>query len=585
MRKLHFFRDYLAEKFGKPLQKIPFDLGFSCPNRAPDGSGGCTFCAPDGGRARHLTPGMTLREQAARGKKYVLDRYGSEGPYIAYFQAFTGTNAPPETLRKTYADALALADFPVVAIGTRPDCLPDKCLDYLAEFNRTREVWVELGIQTSCGKTLKRIQRGHSFAVSADAAKRLAARGISAAAHLILGLPGEGPDEWRTTAREIAALPFSGVKIHPLLVLKGTALAAEFTAHPFPVLREYEYAEALADFLEILPEGMLIQRLTAEAEAEEIIAPQWWMKKGQFLEMFRSRFEYSGNPSRFTPRCTDDGSWTLYHPLYKQHFHSLAGAILESEKKYLEPCSLEEKLKTRAFVRVLDVGFGLGCNAASTVRLAEKCRRGKLEILSLESDPRVIPAALSLPGQPAAKMLESLRDTSEYKTPFAHLRVIFGNAVKTLPALDPEEKFDAVFLDGFSPDTNPELWTREFIGLLAERLAPDGILAAYSSAYPVFGALLAAGLNVYRTKPFGRRRPGTAASFAPDLPLEKLSEKDRAITLDSTAGIPYRDPELSAARAGILAARKEEVARLRRAGMPKWISMPDHSRGKGARTK
>lgn len=585
MRVLRFFKDYLTEKYGTALQRIPLDPGFSCPNRAPDGSGGCSFCAGNGGRARHLAPGMTLREQVERGRKYVHDRYGSNGPYIAYFQAFTGTNAPLETLREIYSSVLTLADFPVIAIGTRPDCLPDDCLDYLAELTQTREVWVELGVQTANDITLKKIGRGHDFASAASAAERLAARGISLAAHLILGLPGETPEDWCATARAVAALPFSGVKIHPLLVLKGTRLAREFTASPFPVYSEYEYADALTDILRILPEKTLLLRLTAEADEQEIIAPKWWMKKGQFLEMFRAKFENKDETSRFTPCRTDDGTYTLYHPLYRQHFHSLAGAELESEKKYLEPSGLEEKFKSRSSVRLLDVGFGLGCNALSAIRLAERCRHAKLEIVSLESDPDVIRAALSLPEQSTGKrkILESLRNTAEYHSPFAALRIAFGNAAKTVSGFDPAEKFDAIFLDGFSPDTNPELWTCDFIALLARHLAPDGVLTTYSSAYPVFGALLAAGLQIYQTKPFGRRRPGTAAAFSTDLPLEKFQGKDRAITLNSTAGIPYRDPEFSRTRSEILAARKEESARLRRAGMPKWIPLPGHSPAKDIR--
>ena len=133
MKKLRFFRDVLAQRWGTALQRIPLDPGFSCPHS------GCTFCASNGSRARHLTEGMTIAEQVERGKQYVHDRYGSDGPYIAYFQAFTGTNAPVEQIRAVYEEALRLADFKMVIIGTRPDCLPEECLDYLEELNQRYE--------------------------------------------------------------------------------------------------------------------------------------------------------------------------------------------------------------------------------------------------------------------------------------------------------------------------------------------------------------------------------------------------------------------------------------------------------------
>lgn len=566
MRTIRFFRDELASKFGAALQRIPVDPGFSCPHRSKNGTGGCSFCAADGSRARHLEAGMSLEEQVERGKQYVLTRYGSSGPYIAYFQAFTGTNAPVETIRTVYETVLRLADFRLVIVGTRPDCLPDECLDYLAELNRRIGVLVELGVQTANDATLERINRGHDFACSADAVRRLAARGIPTAAHLILGLPGETRADMEATARAVAALPFRAVKLHQLLVLRGTRLAAEYAANPFPTLNEYEYADALEAVLRILPDSMTVMRLTAEAEPDGVIAPKWWMKKGQFLEMFTRKFE-GKETSRFTPCRTGDGTFTLYHPAYRQHFHSLAGAQEESRKKYLEPARLAEKLASGRRIRLLDVGFGLGCNAMSAFRLANEIKAGTLEIISLEADPGVLSAALALPGLPDPALFEELAAKRTVRGSHASIRLIFGDARTTAASL--EGPFDIIFLDGFSPDVNPELWTADFIALLARPLAPDGILTTYSSAYPLFGALFEAGLKIYRSEPFGRRRPGTVASRTA-LALEGLSPKDEAITLKSTAGVPYRDPGLACTRETIFAIRKDEVAKLRAQGMPKW---------------
>lgn len=139
-------------------------------------------------------------------------------------------------------------------------------------------------------------------------------------------------------------------------------------------LNEYEYAGALADFLLHLPEKMVVMRLSAEAEPSEVIAPKWWMKKGQFLEMFRQVFRErsEGNADGIRAVRTEDGSYTLYHPEYRQHFHSVAGARMESWKKYIEPCRIGERLKTGDDAAILDIGFGMGYNVAALAELAER---------------------------------------------------------------------------------------------------------------------------------------------------------------------------------------------------------------------
>ena len=176
MKHLYFFRDYLTEHYGKALQRIPFDLGLSCPHRKPDGSGGCAFCAENGSAARHLSPDMSIAKQAERGIRYVKERYGAEAPYLAYFQSFTNTYADIETLKRLYEEALSTADYKIVIIATRPDCLSEECVEYLASLKNRYEVWVELGVQSANDATLKKINRGHGFAAGKDAVRRLDAR-------------------------------------------------------------------------------------------------------------------------------------------------------------------------------------------------------------------------------------------------------------------------------------------------------------------------------------------------------------------------------------------------------------------------
>lgn len=569
MKRIRFFNDLLTEKFGTVLHRIPFDLGLSCPNRA-SGAGPCAFCAADGARARHLDAGMDLAAQSRAGQDYIRKRYDSNGPYLAYFQAYTNTFAPAARLRELYSAALDTADFKALVIATRPDCLPEECLDLLAELKDKYELWLELGVQTANDATLRRINRGHDFACVQDAVRRAHARGIHCAAHLILGLPGETEKDYLYTADRIAELPFEAVKMHHLLILRGTPMARmlhEGQVHP---LNEYEYASALAAFLRRLPDSTAVMRLSADAPQESVIAPKWWMKKGQFREMFLKfyeREEPSGAPFEFACR-TDDGSYTFYHPGYRQHFHSTAGAGSESDRKYLGPCRIRERLRDGESLTVLEIGFGLGCNAAALLRAVRETGRGKVRMISLESDPAVLSAAAMLPDCPEPEMIDSLRRTGRYDSADFSLELILGDARQNLPE---NLAADAVFLDGFSPETNPELWTEEFIGELKRRLKPDGSLATYSCAYPVCGALLKNGFRLYVTEPFGRKRGGLLAALTPWDRLDGLAEKDLLITTRSTAGTPYSDPELNGSREEILRRHAETVTERRRSGMPKWF--------------
>lgn len=574
MKKIRFLRDYLAEKYSRPLQRIPIDLGLSCPHRDEQGRGGCYFCGEDGSRARHLENAVPLKEQVEKGVEYVKARYNSDPPYYAYFQAFTATNAEVPRLRRLYDEVLALADFKGMIVATRPDCLPDECIDFLAEYAEKYDLWVELGVQTAKDETLEVINRGHNFAAVESAVKRLAERGIKVAAHVIIGLPGESHDDFMNTAEKLARLPFSGIKVHNLLVLKGTRMERLLMLDKVVPLSEYDYARELAQFLLVLPEGWVVMRITAEAQESRIIAPKWWMKKSQFIDMFMKVFEsMSGNSGDmpddgFHALRTEDGSYTFYHPTYKQHFHSVAGAWMESVRKYIEPCRLKEKLEKGENLSLLDIGFGMGFNACAAAQLAETVGKAKLYIVSLESDRNALSAAQRLPEHPGAAIVKSLSEKGRWENHFASIDLVWGDARDYVSMM--KARYDFIFLDGFSPDTNPELWTLDFMLKLKDMLKPDGFLATYSSAFPFLGALVEAGFNIYESKPFGRRRGGTVAALDANPWLPPLSNKDFMIVKHSTAGTPYRDPSLRWSREQIIEHHAEQVAELRRSGMPKW---------------
>jgi len=571
MKELYFFSDYLNEKYGRALYRVPVDLPFSCPHRIKNSGNGCVFCPEDGARARHLRNNLDIKDQIRRGVKYVEDRYGARGSHILYFQSFTNTFGDVSTIRSLYSEALSYGDFPVVITATRPDCLPDEVLDYLEELNEKYELWVELGVQSANDKTLDRINRGHDFAAVESAALKLEKRNIKSAAHVILGLPGETEKDFIYTAKKLAELPFSGVKIHNLLVLRRTPLAAIYEKEKFKVLNEYEYAAALRDFLLETPEKRVIMRIQADAPEKDIIAPKWWMKKGQFLDYFKNFFAEGGDSqSRISSVKTSDGSYTLYHPEYKQNFHSGAGAESESVVKFINPCGIKKKLEEKTRVEILDIGFGLGWNAVKTAELAEETGKGFLEILSLEKDMKTLEAALSLPGISGlhSEILSALLNENVWNGKSTCIRIVFDDARKSVRECDME--FDAIYLDAFSPDKNPELWTYDFIMKLKGLMKDDAVLATYSGAFPVKGALLRAGFFVGQSPAFGRRNAGTTASREESLIDIPLDAKDKHIVLSSTAGVPYRDPSLAANPEAILSLRKKTVERLRALGIPKW---------------
>lgn len=573
MNKLHFFKDYLIEKYGKPLHRIPIDLPLSCPNRENNSGQGCIYCADDGNRARHLRHHLSLPGQVCDGIDYVTRRYQAEPPYIAYFQSFSNTYGEVEQLRQYYNEVLALADFAIVIISTRPDCLPVQVLDLLNELNNRYELWIELGVQTSNDVTLELIRRGHRFDAVKQAATALRERGIRCAAHVILGLPGESASDFRQTAVDIAALPFSAVKIHNLLVLKNTPLAKMYANPAFAPsikpLNEYEYATAAVDFLKLIPDNWNIMRLTADADEKEIIAPKWWMKKGQFLEFFKDCFNKK-SAGVFQGVKTEDGSFTLYHPEFRQHFHTIAGAETEAVKKFIEPSKLECCLKDQSLVKLLDIGFGLGYNVIEATKVAERVKIGRLAITTLEYDLRTLTAAQRLfpSGSLNCRMISALLENGCWQGNFSEVKLISGDARKSISKQ--KDKFHIIFMDGFSPDKNPELWSFDFIRQLKTAISSDGILTTYSSAYPVRGALLRAGFNVGESNSFGRKRGGTVAAMNTKMIEIPLSEKDLNIILRSTAGAAYRDPGLDKQCSELLEHRVKLVKNLRKRGVPKW---------------
>lgn len=275
--------EHYKARFGCKVYKLSVDAGFTCPNRDGTlGVGGCIFCGNDGGGEFAEGKCASIKEQLEKAKKRV-EAKNKGGKYIAYFQSFTNTYAPAEQLEKLYYEAIEPEEIVGLAIGTRPDCLPEDVVALLAQINRIKPVSVELGLQTVHPETVSYIRRGYSNEVYFNAVQRLKAAGLEVVTHIILGLPGENGQMAVQTTKQAVAAGTDGVKFHLLHVLKGTALEADFRAGKFQCLSLEEYAKILKACIDVLPEDIVVHRITGDGAKRNLIAPLWSADKKRVL--------------------------------------------------------------------------------------------------------------------------------------------------------------------------------------------------------------------------------------------------------------------------------------------------------------
>jgi radical SAM protein (TIGR01212 family) len=290
-RRYYAFSRFLRERFGTTVYRVTIDAGFTCPN--VDGTvavGGCVYCDNRSFSPNRRLPRSTIREQVDRGITILHQRYGAER-FIAYFQAATNTYAPAAKLRRLYDEALEHPQIVGLAIGTRPDCVPDDILDLIQGYTRDRYVCLELGLQSIHDRSLDWMNRGHHFDAFADAVRRCQGRGFDICAHVILGLPGESHADMLATADTLAGLPVQAVKIHNLHVVRDTPLAKMHEAGTVRLFERDEYVSLLCDFLERLPTTMVMHRLSGDAPPDFLIAPQWCLDKAGLLRAIDAELE------------------------------------------------------------------------------------------------------------------------------------------------------------------------------------------------------------------------------------------------------------------------------------------------------
>lgn len=291
------FPTFLKRYFDCKVQKISLNAGFTCPNRdGTVGYGGCTYCNNQTFNPEYCRTEKSVTEQLEEGKLFFAHKYPDMN-YLAYFQAYTNTYGGLEELKRKYEEALAVDGVVGLVIGTRPDCMPDSLLDYLDGLNRRTFLLVEYGIESTLDRTLRRINRGHTWQTTVDAVNRTAARGILTGGHVILGLPGETEDDMLRQAADISSLPLSTLKLHQLQLIRGTRMAHEYEEAPadFHLYEDVDsYIGLVIGYIQRLRPDLVLERFVSQSPKSLLIAPDWGLKNYEFNHRLQKRMKEEG---------------------------------------------------------------------------------------------------------------------------------------------------------------------------------------------------------------------------------------------------------------------------------------------------
>ena len=271
------YSSFIKSTFGKRVQKISLDIGFSCPNRdGSKGYGGCTYCNNDTFNPNYCEPEKSITQQLEHGIAFFDKKYKSQ-KYFAYFQAYTNTYSDIESLKKIYDEALRFPNVIGLVIGTRPDCISEDVIDYLSFLSKKNFISLEFGVESTLNKTLLKVNRCHTFEETKIAFERCANKGIHLGAHLIIGLPGETKAELLNHATEISKLPIQALKMHHLQIVKNSIMAVQYKRNPenFDLFSSEAYIDFISDFVGYLRPDISIERFASEAPYDLLIAPKW----------------------------------------------------------------------------------------------------------------------------------------------------------------------------------------------------------------------------------------------------------------------------------------------------------------------
>lgn len=293
-RRWNYFKDQLIKRFDSKVYKVGIDAGFDCPNR--DGTkawGGCAYCSQEGSLSPHQDPKLAIQEQIIKGREFVKRRYGAE-KYIVYFQSFTNTYGPLATLKERFEAVLKEPDESRVglSIATRPDCVNEENVEYLAELTeRVPYLTLELGLQSVYQNRLDWVNRHESVEDYIKAMELLNKYKVPVITHVILGFPGESRKDMQDTVVLADEMKSLGIKLQMLHVIKGTKLAWMFNKEPFELMSMEEYLDTVVHMIERLSPQMEIHRITGETDKDSLIAPEWTRKKSHFFKLFDEELE------------------------------------------------------------------------------------------------------------------------------------------------------------------------------------------------------------------------------------------------------------------------------------------------------
>ena len=294
-QRYNSYSGYFRKTYGKRLQKVVVDAGFTCPNRdGSAGTGGCTYCDNDAFHPNYSKASIPLSVQIDEGIRFHRTRYRTAAGYLAYFQPYSNTYAPLPVLKGLYEEALAHPEVDGIVIGTRPDCVSEEILDYLASLAREHIVIIEYGIESCYDSTLLRINRGHGFSDAVKAVGMTCARGLPQCGHFIFGLPGESVEDMLGEIPVINSLPLTSVKFHQLQIFKGTAMEREHAERPqdFVTFSLMEYIDFMVDVAERLRPDMLIERIAGETPPRFVNSTPWGLvRNAELLRLFENRLE------------------------------------------------------------------------------------------------------------------------------------------------------------------------------------------------------------------------------------------------------------------------------------------------------
>lgn len=288
-RRFNAYSDYFRKHFGERVQKITIDAGFTCPNRdGACGTGGCTFCDNRAFNPSYNNPRVSIRNQILQGMDFHRKRYRKANRYLAYFQAYTNTYAGLDELHSMYEQALAVPGVMGIVVGTRPDCVDARLLDYFQLLSRRSYVVLEYGIESVLNRTLERVNRGHDVEKSRWAVEETAGRGIRVGGHVIVGLPGETHDDFLATVSELSSWPLNNIKFHQLQVIRGTKMALEYLDKPedFVDFSLEDYLYLMMEMLEHLNPDLVVERIAGEVSPGMGIREGWGIRYDGVLKMF-----------------------------------------------------------------------------------------------------------------------------------------------------------------------------------------------------------------------------------------------------------------------------------------------------------